>query len=95
MKVIDMHCDTIYEINRIQKEGNNIDLRDNHLNISLKKMQQGDYLLQNFAMFTPLKQVEDPVDHVFHLMDTFYQEIDKNNGGRNEGIAEIYFGKNW
>ncbi len=79
MKVIDMHCDTIYEINRIQKEGNNIDLRDNHLNISLKKMQQGDYLLQNFAMFTPLKQVEDPVDHVFHLMDTFYQEIDKNN----------------
>ena len=71
MKVIDMHCDTIYEINRIQKEGNNIDLRDNHLNISLKKMQQGDYLLQNFAMFTPLKQVEDPIDHVFHLIDTF------------------------
>ena len=28
--------------------------------------------------FTPLKQVDDPVDHVFHLIDTFYQEIDKN-----------------
>ncbi len=78
MKVIDMHCDTIFEINRIKQEGGHVGLRDNSLNISLKKMEKGDYLLQNFAMFTPLKQVDDPVDHVFHLIDTFYQEIDKN-----------------
>lgn len=79
MKVIDMHCDTIYEINRMQKEGKKIGLRDNELNISLKKMQEGDYLLQNFAMFTPLKQVDDPVKHVQDLIDTFYQEIEKNS----------------
>lgn len=78
MKVIDMHCDTIFEINRRQKEGQSIGLRDNDLNISLKKMQAGDYLLQNFAMFTPLKQVDDPIQHVQNLIDTFYQEIEKN-----------------
>lgn len=79
MKVIDMHCDTIFEINRLQKEGQNVGLRDNQLNISLKKMQAGDYLLQNFAMFTPLKQVDDPIQHVQDLIDTFYQEIEKNH----------------
>lgn len=79
MKVIDMHCDTIYEINRLQKAGEDIGLRDNHLNISLEKMKQGDYLLQNFAMFTPLKEVSDPVAHVQDLIDTFYLEIDKNS----------------
>ena len=57
MKVADMHCDTIYEINRLQRLNEDIGLRDNHLNISLKKMQQGDYLIQNFAMFTQKKTV--------------------------------------
>lgn len=78
MKVIDMHCDTIYEINRLQYVGQDIGLRCNDLNISLEKMKQGDYLLQNFAMFTPLKQLEDPILHVQHLIDTFYKEIEKN-----------------
>lgn len=78
MKVIDMHCDTIYEINRLRYEDQDIGLRDNDLNISLKKMQKGDYLLQNFAMFTPLKEVDDPICHVQHMIDTFYQELDKN-----------------
>ena len=56
MKVADMHCDTIYEINRLQRLNEDIGLRNNHLNISLKKMQQGDYLIQNFAMFTHLEK---------------------------------------
>lgn len=78
MKVIDMHCDTIYEINRLQKAGENVELRDNHLNISLNKMKKGDYLLQNFAMFTHLKKDGDPFQHVQHLIDTFYLELEKN-----------------
>lgn len=78
MKVIDMHCDTIYEINRILNEGHDINLRSNRLNISLEKMKQGDYLLQNFAMFTPLHKVKDPIEHVQHLIDTFYLELEEN-----------------
>lgn len=78
MKVVDMHCDTIYEIDRLQRKGEDISLRDNHLNISLEKMKQGDYLLQNFAMFTHLGKNRDPIQHVQHLIDTFYLEIEKN-----------------
>ncbi|WP_050638496.1 dipeptidase [Candidatus Stoquefichus sp. SB1] len=78
MKVIDMHCDTIYEIDRLQRLGEDVGLRDNQLNISLKKMQKGDYLLQNFAMFTHLGKTPDPIEHVQHLIDTFYCELEKN-----------------
>lgn len=78
MKVVDMHCDTIFEIDRLQREGQDIGLRSNHLNISLEKMEKGDYLLQNFAVFTPLKEVDDPICHVQHLIDTLYNEIEKN-----------------
>lgn len=73
MKVADMHCDTIYEINKQHCE-----LRENHLNISLDKMKKGDYLIQNFAIFTHLKQTSHPVSHVMEMIDTFYNEIEKN-----------------
>lgn len=79
MKVIDMHCDTIYEVDRLQRAGQLTNLRSNHLNISLEKMQKGDYLLQNFAMFTHLAKDGDPIQHVQHLIDTFYLELDKNS----------------
>lgn len=78
MKIIDMHCDTIFEIHRLKQEHQDVSLKDNDLNISINKMKQGHYLLQNFAIFTPLKQVENPIDHVQDLIDTFYLEIEKN-----------------
>lgn len=78
MKVADMHCDTIYEINRMQKEGKECLLKDNQLNISINKMKKGDYLIQNFAMFTHLKDTDDPITHVNQMIDVFYNEIEKN-----------------
>lgn len=78
MKVIDMHCDTISVIDHLQREGQTIGLRSNSLNVSLEKMQKGDYLLQNFAMFTPLKRIDDPVCYVQRLIDTYYLELEKN-----------------
>lgn len=78
MNIIDMHCDTIYKIAKAKKEGTVISLKENDFNISLDKMQQANYLLQNFAVFTPLKQVKDPIEHAQHLIDTFYLEIEKN-----------------
>ena len=73
MKVVDMHCDTLYEM-----EKNHLSLSENNLNIDLKKMEEGDYLLQNFAIFTELKKTADPVDHVMKCIDYFYQEMRKN-----------------
>ena len=73
MKVVDMHCDTLYEM-----EKNHLSLSENNLNIDIKKMEEGDYLLQNFAIFTELKETADPVDHVMKCIDYFYQEMRKN-----------------
>ena len=49
MKVVDMHCDTIAALYENKEKG--WTLQDNKLHIRLDKMKQGDYLLQNFALF--------------------------------------------
>ena len=38
MKVIDMHCDTIFEIARLNNEGQNIGLNNNQLNIDILQL---------------------------------------------------------
>lgn len=60
MHIIDLHCDTIREIWLSQLRGNRLSLRDTEgsgcpLHIDLKKLREGQYLLQNFALFTDLK----------------------------------------
>ncbi len=78
MKVVDMHCDTIWEIYKRRQEGQDVNLRSNDLHIDLEKMRAGDYGLQNFALFTPLDRVERPFEHGMRLVDLFYQEIEAN-----------------
>ena len=51
MKVVDMHCDTISELLHARERGEEASILENHLHIDLNRMQKGDYLLQNFAMF--------------------------------------------
>ena len=76
MKVVDMHCDTIAEIYERRKKGESIDLRKNGLHLDLEKMKKGDYFLQNFALFTALKNVERPFEHTCRLAETFYEEME-------------------
>ena len=78
MKVVDMHCDTISVILNEQREGKNTELKANELNIDVRKMEQGDYLLQNFAMYIPLEDVGHPLDECLDLIDCFYRELEKN-----------------
>ncbi len=79
MKVVDMHCDTITHIASAAKKGEApISLRENTLHLDLKKMKEGDYLLQNFAMFVSLKHHEKPLEWCQYLIDTYYEEIKKN-----------------
>ena len=77
MKVVDMHCDTISAIHLQQKDGQSISLKHNDLHLSLEKMQKGDYLLQNFAMFTPLNMTDDAWQYAHDLIDTFYHEVNQ------------------
>ena len=74
MKVIDMHCDTILALENDQQGC----LRRNELNVDLMKMQQGHYMLQNFAMFVHLRENEDPCLKAQQLIDRYYNELEKN-----------------
>ncbi|MCI8661301.1 MAG: membrane dipeptidase [Lachnospiraceae bacterium] len=76
MKVVDMHCDTISELYERRIKGEKGDILSNRLHIDLEKMEKGDYLLQNFALFTHLKREEDPFAYAMRLVDVFYQEME-------------------
>ena len=78
MKVVDMHCDTIGELWKAEKAGKPISLRSNSLHIDLKKMQEGDYLLQNFAMFVFLGREKDPLVNVLEMIDVYNRAMAEN-----------------
>ena len=75
MKVVDMHCDTISEMYERRKKGWKGNLLENDLHVDLGKMEKGDYLLQNFALFTNLNTQKDPLAYGMKLVDVFYEEI--------------------
>ena len=64
MFVADMHCDTISRILYSQEaeEKKKQNLRKNTFHIDLEKMKQGDYLIQNFAMYINLQKAKNPYD---------------------------------
>lgn len=78
MKVVDMHCDTIGELWKAEKAGKTMSLRENGLHIDLEKMQKGDYLLQNFAMFVFLGRQRDPLENVLEMIDVYYRQLEQN-----------------
>lgn len=95
MKVVDMHCDTIWEIYKRRQEGEQVNLRSNDLHVDLEKMKAGDYGLQNFALYTPLDRVERPLEHGMRLLDIFYEEMEANQDliGVVKSYADIE--ENW
>ena len=78
MKVVDMHCDTIGELWKAEKAGKPISLRSNSLHIDLEKMQKGDYLLQNFAMFVFLGREKYPLVNVLEMIDVYNRAMAEN-----------------
>ena len=80
MKVIDMHCDTISELHKDHLQGGSSSILENSLMIDLKKMQAGDYGLQNFALFTSLERAEGkPFEYCMGRLDTFYTEMEAHS----------------
>lgn len=77
--IADMHCDTIYKIRQERQKGREVHLRDSgELCVNLKKMQQGKYLVQNFAIYIDLKEHEDPYENAMELVTLFEQEMEQN-----------------
>ncbi|MEG0215148.1 MAG: dipeptidase [Hungatella sp.] len=76
MRVVDMHCDTIAELYENHKAGGSASISSNDLHLDLQKMSAGDYLLQNFALFTYLEGEDRPFEYAMKLVDTFYTELE-------------------
>ena len=89
MRVVDMHCDTIAALYRGHKDGKSISILENGLMVDLNKMKAGDYSLQNFALFTELKKIDEPpFEYCMKLLDTFYTELEAH--GDLIGIVKSY-----
>lgn len=88
MKAVDMHCDTLSVLRRQQNEKPEVGLLQNEFHVDLRKLQEGGYLLQNFAMFVDLKKEEDPWKAIEQMSALFYRELEKSR----ERIAPV---RNW
>lgn len=78
MKVIDMHCDTIYRLLCLQEQEKSECLRQNGGQLDLLRMRAGSYLLQNFAMFVELDRDGDPWERVCRLYQHYRMELERN-----------------
>lgn len=78
MKAADMHCDTIMVLLEQRRKHAGDTLAENSLHLDLEKMKQGEYLLQNFAMFVDQNAVEDPYAECKEEYQVFSDELEKN-----------------
>ncbi|EOH95492.1 dipeptidase [Enterococcus pallens] len=74
MKAIDMHCDTIMKLYQTPEA----ELKENDFQIDLLRMKESGTDLQNFAMFIPLDEVDDPYTVCREMIDCYQSEIGKN-----------------
>ena len=78
MKVIDMHCDTIYKLLCLEEQGKPEGLRRNRRHLDLQRMRDSHYLLQNFALFVELDCDGDPWERVCKLYQYYQRELERN-----------------
>ena len=74
-----MHCDTISELLMRKREGREHNLRENNGHIDLRRMENSNYLLQNFALFVNLNSQEDPWLEVLNLIKFYEDEMNENS----------------
>ena len=78
MKVVDMHCDTIGAIFEKRSKGIVCNLRKNDLHLDINKMEQGNYLMQNFAMFIDFRRYKNTYKTLLEMIECYDKEISDN-----------------
>lgn len=86
MKVIDMHCDTILGLLEKEQKNQDVSLYSNDFCVDVEKLKKGDYMLQNFALFTDQKVMDIPEHQTMKLMDLYYRMMEQNK----EYMAPVY-----
>lgn len=73
MRIVDLHCDTVHELNKLRVAGEHYNLykREGHLDI--EKMQAGGYLVQCFAAYVHMPSVESPYQQGKTLANLYRQ----------------------
>ena len=61
----------------------------------MKKMEAGDYFLQNFALFVDLKGTEDPFLTCVRMADLFYQVMEENRDRISPVTTWAEIERNW
>lgn len=75
MNIIDLHCDTI---SRLQQAGEGSRLSKNEFHIDLEKLEQGGYVLQNFALFMDTNLSKDVYEDCMQQYRRFQKEMECN-----------------
>lgn len=77
MKVFDMHCDTLMAIHQSRQGEKPRTFGENDLQVDLKKLIKGDYLLQCMAAFVQLQETKDPLETALEEVDIFYEIMEE------------------
>ena len=86
MKIADMHCDTISELYKKRKAGSREGLAENGGHVDLGKLEAGNSLVQNFALFVNLGKTKDPWADVLGMADLYHEELEANG----DRIAPVF-----
>jgi len=76
MPIVDLHCDTITELEKQRKN-----LRSNDLNLDLVRMKTLDIMVQDFAIFirmTEHKNIDDAWEYTLRICDFFTRQMKIN-----------------
>lgn len=79
MKYVDMHCDTITSLYDVGGS-----LKHNDLHIDITKLQKGECLLQNFAIFTNIGKHDS--SYTYKAIDYYHKQLEINS----EYIKPVY-----
>lgn len=77
MQTVDMHCDTISRIYAMKKEGRRVSMLQNELQIDIEKLTQGNYLVQNFAIFLDAGATGTPREDCIGLIDYYHEFLEE------------------
>ena len=79
MIFLDMHCDTISELcDRKDAGGTDVFLRENGLQLDIRRLREVGYLLQNFALFVDAGRFSDPWERFLCLADFYDEQMAQN-----------------
>lgn len=78
MYFVDMHCDTVSELQKKRERGEKAQLLQNDLHVDLIRMKKSGYLVQNFALFVQKEKCPNPWICVQNLLTLYEEEMEKN-----------------